>query len=203
MTLGKHRRAIGVFSRERDAQYAYEDLKQSGFPVDHVSVVAKQPTESSTAGKDLTQEPGHETGKGAAVGAVTGTTLGLLGGLLAGVATFAIPGVGVFIGAGTIATTLATTLAGGGIGAVSGGLVGALAGLGIPDDRAKVYSDRLSQGDYLIVVEGTADEILRAQSVLFNHPGLEEWGVYDADSDRPRQVDLASEVRSDSQHSRP
>ncbi|MFE4107302.1 DUF1269 domain-containing protein [Almyronema epifaneia] len=199
MTLGKRRRAIGVFTRERDAQYAYEELKQSGFPIEAVSVIAKQSGDNAT-GTDLTRKPGHETDKGAAVGAVTGTTLGLLGGLLAGVATFAIPGIGIFIGAGTIATTLATTLAGGGIGAISGGLVGALAGLGIPDDRAKVYSDRLSQGDYLIVVEGTADEILRAQSVLFNNPGLEEWGVYDADSDRPRQVNLEQEVQADLHH---
>ncbi|NJL85455.1 MAG: hypothetical protein HC886_04970 [Leptolyngbyaceae cyanobacterium SM1_1_3] len=115
-------------------------------------------------------------------------------------ATFAIPGIGLFIGAGTVATTLATTLAGGGIGAVSGGLVGALAGLGIPDDRAKVYSDRLAQGDYLIVIEGTADEVMRAQTVLFNSHGLEEWGVYDADSDRPGSANLKQEVYDDSRH---
>ncbi|NJL85454.1 MAG: hypothetical protein HC886_04965 [Leptolyngbyaceae cyanobacterium SM1_1_3] len=54
MTLSKHRRAIGVFSRERDAQYAYEELKQSGFPIERVSVIAKQ-SDGDTAGTDLTQ----------------------------------------------------------------------------------------------------------------------------------------------------
>ncbi|WNN87925.1 DUF1269 domain-containing protein [Gloeocapsopsis dulcis] len=85
-----------------------------------------------------------------------------------------IPGVGPFLAGGTIATTLA----GAGIGAAAGGIVGALTGLGIPEEDAKAYSDRVSHGDYLVFIEGTAADIDRASTVLSNR-GVQGWKVYD------------------------
>jgi hypothetical protein len=90
----------------------------------------------------------------------------------------AIPGVGPIMLAGAVATTLATALAGGVIGATAGGVVGALVGLGIPEDRAKKYSDRIEHGDYLVIVEGSNDDVQRAQTIL-SHRGIEDWGIYD------------------------
>ncbi len=189
MALGYYQRAIGVFSRRQDVEYALNELKTSGFPMDKVSIIAKDADkQDSIEGKDLNKAPGNEAGEGAAIGSVTGTALGMLGGLLAGVATVAIPGVGAVVTAGTIGSTLASTLAGGGIGAISGGIVGALAGLGIPGDRAKVYSDRFARGDYLIVVEGSSDEIRRAEMILLNNRGIEEWGIYDVGSEEPSMM---------------
>lgn len=184
MVLGQYRRAIGVFSRERDVEDALNDLQNAGFPMDRVSVIAKD-RNSTIEGKNLQQPSGHEVEKGAKVGSVTGTALGMVAGLLASAATLAIPGVGVVLAAGTVGSTIAATLAGGGVGALSGGLMGALAGLGIPGDKAKVYSDRLSQGDYLLVVEGKSDEIMRAEMILLNNRGIEEWGIYDIGGDEP------------------
>jgi hypothetical protein len=83
--------------------------------------------------------------------------------------------------AGATATALATALSGGAIGAAAGGLLGALVGLGIPEERARVYNSRLSQGDYLVIVDGTDDEIRRAGAILSNR-GIQEWGIYDAPS---------------------
>ncbi|MGB3694495.1 MAG: general stress protein [Spirulinaceae cyanobacterium] len=184
MALGYYQRAVGVFSRRQDIEYAINELKSSGFPMDKVSVIAKNADkEDSIEGKDLNKAPGNEAGEGAAIGSVTGTALGMLGGLLAGVATVAVPGLGAIAAAGTIGSTLASTLAGGGIGAISGGIVGALAGLGIPGNRAKVYSDRLASGDYLIIIEGSNDEVRRAEMILLNNRGIEEWGIYDVDSE--------------------
>jgi hypothetical protein len=77
--------------------------------------------------------------------------------------------------AGATATAIATTVAGGAIGAVTGGLLGALVGLGIPEERARVYQDRISRGHYLILVEGTDDEISRAEAIL-RHRGIEGVG---------------------------
>lgn len=57
-------------------------------------------------------------------------------------------------------------------------------GWGIPEDQAKFYQDRVSQGDYLVIVEGTEPEIARAEAIL-NNRGIQQWGVYDA----PRRVD--------------
>jgi uncharacterized membrane protein len=146
MTIGQDRRGIGVFSTKQDAEFALNALRDSGFPMDKVSMIAKDDGDESTRGTDLNKKPGHEVVKGAEVGAFTGTVLGLLAGLVVGVSTLTIPGIGTVVVAGTILETLATTLAGAGIGAASGSLVGALTGWGIPGDRAKVYSERLTQG---------------------------------------------------------
>jgi hypothetical protein len=95
-----------------------------------------------------------------------------------GLGAIAIPGIGPVMLAGATATALATTLSGTAIGAVAGGLIGALIGLGIPEDRARVYSDRVSRGDYLVMVEGTDEDVRRAEAVL-GRRGIQEWGVYD------------------------
>jgi len=80
--------------------------------------------------------------------------------------------------AGATATALATALSGGAIGAAAGGLLGAIVGLGIPQ-QARVYNDRLSRGDYLVIVDGTDDDVRRAGGILSNR-GIQEWRIYDA-----------------------
>jgi uncharacterized membrane protein len=189
MTIGQDRRGIGVFSTKQDAEFALNALRDSGFPMDKVSMIAKDDGDDSIRGTDLNKKPGHEVVKGAEVGAFTGTVFGLLAGLVVGMSTLTIPGIGTVVVAGTILETLATTLAGAGIGAASGSLVGALTGWGIPGDRAKVYSERLTQGDYLIIIEGKSDEVMRAENILLNNRGLEEWAIYDAHShDTPQPI---------------
>ena len=186
MTLGNYRRAIGVFSSRRDTEYALNELRASGFPMDNVSIVAKDSGDGEQiSGKTVSDRVGNEADTGAAVGAVTGTAGGMIAGLLTGLGALAIPGLGPVIAAGTVGTTLATTLAGGTIGALSGGLIGALAGLGIPEERARVYTDRLSRGDYLLILDGRSDEIARAEMILLNNRGIEEWGIYDVHDDTP------------------
>ena len=113
------------------------------------------------------------------LGATSGAILGGIGGLLLGLGTLAIPGVGPIIVAGEAASTIASTLAGAGIGAAAGGIIGGLVGLGIPEDKAKIYSDRVGSGSYLVMVNGTEDDISRAERIL-RDSGIEEYGVYDA-----------------------
>jgi hypothetical protein len=54
-----------------------------------------------------------------------------------------------------------------------------LVGLGIPEEQARVYSDRISSGDYLLIVEGTDEEIPHAESILTNR-GIKEFSVCSA-----------------------
>jgi hypothetical protein len=184
MVIGNYRRAVGVFTSRRATEEALEELKASGFPMENVSVVAKNVDgNDKMSGANVNDRVGNEADTGAAVGAVTGTAAGMFGGILAGLGSLVIPGLGPVIAAGTIGATLASALAGGGIGAVAGGLIGALAGLGIPEDRAKIYTDRLSRGDYLLIVDGRSDEITRAEMILLNNRGIEEWGIYDMHDD--------------------
>jgi hypothetical protein len=178
LTQGK--RAVGVFSNRSEAERALTELRDAGFNMNKVSVIAQDNGRNSNiAGVETQETVGNKADEGAATGAVTGTVLGGLTGLLIGLGTLAIPGVGPILLAGEVATALATTAAGAGIGAATGGLLGALAGLGIPEERARVYSDRVSSGDYLVIVDGTEAEINRAESILSNR-GIEEFGIYNA-----------------------
>ncbi|WP_421657517.1 hypothetical protein [Leptothermofonsia sp. ETS-13] len=76
-----------------------------------------------------------------------------------------------------VATALANALSGGAIGAAVGGLVGGLVGLGTPENRAQMYSDRVSRGEYLVMVEGSEDEIRQAESIL-NRRGIQNWDIF-------------------------
>ena len=61
-----------------------------------------------------------------------------------------VPGIGPVLAGGALATALGaaagTTLAG----AVAGGAVGYLRDMGMPEQAASVYADRIAEGDYLI-----------------------------------------------------
>ncbi|PZO38454.1 MAG: DUF1269 domain-containing protein [Pseudanabaena frigida] len=186
MTVAQqNKRAIGTFSNHADAETALRELRDSDFPMNKVSVVGQDiDRNSNIAGADGSnrlsdlEEKHNKADQGAATGAATGGAVGGLTGLLVGLGMVAIPGVGPIMLAGAAATTLATTLAGGAIGAATGGIVGALVGMGIPEDRAKKYSDRIEHGDYLVMVEGSNDDVQRAQAIL-SHRGIDDWGIYD------------------------
>jgi uncharacterized protein (TIGR02271 family) len=176
--VGENRRAIGSFPDRRSAEQAIHELQDSGFSMDRVSIVAKDDDRDQIAGAEVTDRTDNKADEGAKVGAVSGGTLGGLTGLLVGLGTLAIPGVGPIMLAGAAATALATTAAGGAIGAATGGLLGGLVGLGIPEDRARAYNDRVSAGEYLVMVDGSAAEISRAEAIL-SHRGIQDWGIYD------------------------
>jgi hypothetical protein len=178
MVVGVHKRAVGVFSNRRDVEEALHELKAAGFDINRVSVITQDGDRNDIAGAEVRDRVGDKADDGAKVGAVSGGTLGGLTGLLVGLGTLAIPGIGPIMLAGAAATALATTLAGAGIGAVAGGLLGALVGLGIPEERAKVYDERVRRGHYLLIIDGTEAEIARAEAIL-NRRGIEDFGVYD------------------------
>lgn len=180
MVVGIHRRSVGVFSNRRDAEQALHELKHSGFPMDRVSVIAQNGDRNDDiAGTPVREKVGNKADEGATTGAISGGVLGGLGGLLVGLGTLAIPGIGPIMLAGATATALATTLAGAGIGAVAGGLLGALIGLGIPEERARVYEERVRRGHYLVIIDGTDAEIAQAEAILHRR-GIEDYGVYDS-----------------------
>uniref|UniRef100_UPI0030D81F48 histidine kinase n=1 Tax=Calothrix sp. NIES-2098 TaxID=1954171 RepID=UPI0030D81F48 len=195
-----NRRAIGVFAHRRDAEAALTELRDAGFPMSRVSIIAKNNegdriagvnTGSTTTGVDRNVATTTKADEGAKAGAATGAALGGLGGLLVGLGALAIPGVGPVIAGGAVATALATTVAGGAIGAAAGGITGGLVGLGIPENRARVYSDRFGRGDYVVIVDGTESEIHQAETIL-KRRGIEEFAVYDAhDIDRLHHHDRA------------
>lgn len=172
-----YKRAAGLFYSRNEAEAAVRGLKDAGFDGDRISVIARDA--DKLEGVETTEDVGNKADEGAAAGALTGGALGGITGLLVGLGALAIPGIGPIIFAGAEATAIATTLAGGAIGAATGGLVGALVGLGIPEEKAKVYNDRVSGGSFLVMVTGTEAEVKRAESIM-QRCGVEEFGIYNA-----------------------
>ena len=178
--MNRYKRSVGLFYSRDEAEKALRALKDDGFDMNRVNVIAKDADKvTESAGVDVGYDEGNNAAEGAGAGATSGAVLGGIGGLLIGLGTLAIPGVGPIIVAGEAASTIATTLAGAGIGAAAGGIIGGLVGLGIPEDKAKIYSDRVKGGSYLVMVNGTDDDISKAERILHSS-GIEEYGVYDA-----------------------
>ncbi|MBV9386620.1 MAG: signal transduction histidine kinase LytS [Chroococcidiopsidaceae cyanobacterium CP_BM_ER_R8_30] len=176
MAFGRHQRAVGTFSTRQAAEQALNELRDCGFPMERVTVIGKdEDSGTSIAGAEVKAHVGNQSRTGAGAGAVAGTALGGAGGILLGLGALAIPGAGPFLAAGA----LATSFAGAGIGAAGGALIGGLVGLGIPEEQAKVYSNSVSRGEYLVIVDGSEEEVTRAASILSNR-GIQEWGIYDA-----------------------
>ncbi|MBW4460989.1 MAG: hypothetical protein KME47_12245 [Nodosilinea sp. WJT8-NPBG4] len=177
----RHSRAVGLFPTRQEAEQALHQLRDSGFQMDRVSVVAKSgeglsdltPDRDLDPDKPKSEQSQDGAGAGATAGALTGGAIGLIGSL----GVLAVPGVGLVAGAGIL---LANTLLASGIGAASGSLLGALVGWGIPEDRANYYNDHVyNNDDYLVLLEGSESDIQSAESVLSQH-GIRDWGVYGA-----------------------
>ncbi|MEL6441009.1 MAG: DUF2382 domain-containing protein [Cyanobacteria bacterium J06621_8] len=202
-----YKRAAGLYYSRDEAEAAVRALREAGYDMDRVSVIAKDADKvaGQETNKTTTEEVGNKADDGAIAGAVTGGALGGITGLLVGLGVLAIPGIGPILLAGAEATAIATALAGTGIGAAAGGLVGALIGLGIPEEKAKIYSDRVAKGSFLVMVTGTTAEIARAESIMRQH-GVEEFDVYnipgakattvnDVDEDIRTRADLAEDEK--------
>ena len=190
MTITHYKRAAGLFYSRDEAESAVRDLQQAGYDMDQVSVIAKDA--DKIGGHDTTEHTGNKADEGATTGALTGGALGGITGLLVGLGTLAIPGIGPILLAGAEATAIATTVAGAGIGAAAGSLIGALVGLGIPEEKAKVYSDRVGGGSFLVMVTGTGYEIERAATIMRQN-GVEEFDIYDMPGATTPTVDRVDE----------
>ncbi|MEG4284038.1 histidine kinase [Microcoleus sp. A006_D1] len=180
--LARHKRAVGVFSTRGEAEHALGELRTAGFDMDRVSVIAKDAdSKGDIAGIDVKDNADNKADEGATKGALTGGTLGGLTGLLVGLGALAIPGIGPIMLAGAAATTIATTLAGTALGAAAGSLIGALVGLGIPEEEARAYNDRVARGDYLVLIDGSEAEVAKAETVM-SRGGVQHWNTYDSPS---------------------
>jgi hypothetical protein len=184
MTLTTHKRAVGIFVSHQAAEHALNGLRDHGFAMNQVSIVAKDPgtlDQSNQTRETRVHELSETThvNEGALTGAAAGSAIGGLTGLLVGLGTLAIPGIGPIMLAGAAATAIASSIAGGAIGTATGGLVGGLVGLGIPEDRARGYHDHVVSGNYLLIVDGNDDDILQAETIL-KQRGIREWEVYNS-----------------------
>jgi len=188
---------VGLFDTFAEAQNVVQDLVDSGFSRDNISIVA-----NDASGEYAEYDSQGNAADGAMAGAGTGALVGGVLGLLVGVGALAIPGVGPVLAAGP----LAATLTGAGIGAVAGGLLGALVDLGVPEEDAHYYTEGVRRGGALVTVatdDARADEAI----AIMNRHGavdLDErssswqesgWSGYSADAE-PYTAEQITQERS-------
>jgi uncharacterized membrane protein len=178
---------VAVFDERDDAEDAIKALKSAGFREEDIGLVARNRDEAGVPARD----DDTKAGEGAATGAVVGGLVGGLSGLLAGIGALSIPIIGPVVAAGAFASALVGVVAGAGIGAIAGALIG----MGIPEEEANWYEERVRGGAWLVTVKagGRYDEARRM---------LREYGGKDYEAGTAatatRSWDLAApEFRSD------
>lgn len=85
MASNELKHAIGTFTTREDAEYALRELRDAGFNMDKVSVIAKNLHPEDNIGgvevKSTSEQAKGGAKAGATAGAATGGLLGLIGGL--------------------------------------------------------------------------------------------------------------------------
>lgn len=162
---------MGIFPNLQSADGAYADLLATGFNNSQISAISKDANIVKTQQKGMVQN----TVAGGATGAVTGSAVGGLAGILLAAGVVTIPGLGALLIGGPIvaalglsgaAATVATTAI---TGAAAGGILGSLTGLGMPEETAKIYTERISAGNVVLSVNVEDADVSRAESILTNN----------------------------------
>jgi uncharacterized membrane protein len=144
---------LGLFENRDAADRAIALLQERGFSPKDISIITRD-EQVNGEGDDT----GNHVAEGALSGATTGGVIGALAGLLVGIGAIAVPGIGGLLVGGPLAAALgltgaaATTATGAMTGALAGGLVGGLVGLGVPEDEARQYEERVKEGAVLLAV---------------------------------------------------
>jgi hypothetical protein len=173
-------RGIGVFASRRAAERVLPGLQNGGLSMSQVSVIAKDANEVKTATADVPSKQLTDKTfvyERVQTSSATGGVVGGITGLLVGLGTLVIPGLGPVMLAGTAATAITPTHTDSTIATAKGGLLGKLIGLGIPEDHAQIYNDYITRGEYLLIVDGTAEEVNKAELIL-KARGVHEWATY-------------------------
>lgn len=174
--LEHYRCALGTLTNYLDTQQVLNELQHAGVPTRQISIVPINSEETTREDelKDVkisdriedNQQEDLDEEIGVMPAVLIGSLLGSVGGCLAGLGLLLTPGVGVVLALGTWGTTLISTMAGAVIGIVGGGSIGALAGRKPYQDPAEENFTGYPSHEYLLVVEGTDEQVHQAESIL-------------------------------------
>ncbi|MFH5836930.1 general stress protein [Proteiniclasticum sp. C24MP] len=158
------KRIAGIFSTEVNALRAIDRLRADGYRDEEISVITSDKENydrlSRVVGDDLMSDT-DITAENAGEKAASGSVMGGIGGFLLGLGAMAIPGAGPVLAAGPIAGAITGAVAGGTI----GGVAGLLTDYGIPEEEAKLYEERITEGDIMVLVD---DDDERREAVYDN-----------------------------------
>lgn len=170
---------VGLFDSFAESQSVVQDLIDSGFRREDISVVSNDAAHASDRERMVGADD-SAAAEGAGTGAVSGTVLGGALGLLVGAGLLAIPGIGPVLAAGPLAAGLGTAAAtvgagalGAGLGAAAGGLIGGLIGAGVPREDAEYYSEGVRRGGTLVTVSAEDSMASTAHDVMMRHNAVD------------------------------
>ncbi len=162
---------LGVFAHRHHAEEAINELEEMGLEPKDISIVMRDTAEAD----EVAQDTGASVAGSAASGATTGGVIGGIAGLLIGIGAITVPGIGALLIGGPLAAALglggaaATTVSGALTGALAGGLVGALVGLGVPEEEAQIYEEKVKSGAILVAVPAGSKDTGEVKEVLSEH----------------------------------
>jgi hypothetical protein len=141
---------VAAFADPLEARGCVEDLRLAGFSEEEIGLVAPE--------DEIDREEVAEhsmVAEGSVVGAVAGAGLGSLWGVA--IAVGFLP-MGPIIAGGLLASLLVTAATG----AALGSLAGALVGLGVPEEQAAHFEQKLHEGHVVVTVKahGRSDQAL-------------------------------------------
>lgn len=166
-----NRMVTGIFPDRESTEKAYNTLHERGYTNDEINVLMSDDTRKKDySGDNENTELGNKAAEGAGKGSAIGGTIGAIVGVVAAIGTsLVIPGLGILI-----AGPIAAGLAGAGAGGIAGGMIGALVGMGIPEDRAKMYESGIKDGGVVLGVKPHNQEDAEFFETNWNHGKAEE-----------------------------
>ncbi|MDZ8079466.1 MAG: hypothetical protein RMY36_016445 [Nostoc sp. SerVER01] len=162
MNFSPVKHAIAIISTRQALTQVFDELRAIDFPMQQISVFnmnsghEKSPKDADASNCTITPI------EGAKAGAITGGTAGGILALIGGLGILAIPGVGPVL---AVESVLATLLASG-ASAAFGGVYGAFQGWFAPERLVRLNHTSTSQEEFLVTLEGTADQIRQAEYIL-------------------------------------
>ncbi|RJQ36983.1 hypothetical protein C4559_04635 [Candidatus Microgenomates bacterium] len=160
-----------LFDKKNNANKAIKELKSKKYNPKDISIITKETNEIKVKGEESKIE---HVEKDALAGAGTGAVIGALAGILIGVGAISVPGIGGLLVAGPVASALgltgaaAATVSGTITGVLAGGLLGALIGLGVPEEHAKIYEQRIREGAILLSIPVNENQAEGVRKILEN-----------------------------------
>jgi hypothetical protein len=152
--------AIAVYPTHAEADLAIRSLQKSGFDMKKLSIVGTDfQTEEHAVGY-------YSTGDRVKFWGRAGAFWGSLVGVLLSSAFLVIPVVGHIIVLGPLVSSIVGGLEGAAAGGATSALFAALVGMGIPKDSVIQYENEVKAGRFLVIAQGTQDEVERAKGVL-------------------------------------
>ena len=152
--------AVAVYATHDEADAAIKSLQKSGFDMKKLSIVGKDfRTMEHAVGY-------YNTGDRVKFWGKTGAFWGGLVGILFSSAFLVIPVVGHIIVLGPLVSAIIGGLEGAAVGSSTSALFAALVGLGIPKDSVIQYENDVKAGRFLVLAQGTPEEVNRAKGLL-------------------------------------